>query len=67
MIYTPLDRIGQEVTVSCGTRQVFVGKWQPDFHSRIFMLADRRQETISVRRAADGQLFFSVDPYPEVI
>ena len=56
-----------EVAVYAGDTRIFIGKWQPDFHSRIFMLADRRQETISVRRAADDQLFFSVDPYPEVV
>ena len=56
-----------EVAVFAGDICIFTGKWQVDFHSRIFMLADRRQQTISVRRAADNQLLFSVDPYPEVI
>lgn len=56
-----------EVAIYAGEKRLFVGKWQHNFHSHIFMLADRKQQTISVRRAADNQLLFSVDPYPGVV
>ena len=70
-LYYPADHSNYpqrgEVAIYAGEKRLFTGKWQHGFHSRIFALADHRQQTISVRRAADNQLLFSVDPYPEVI
>lgn len=63
MIYTPLDRIGQEVTVSCGTRQVFVGKWKPGFHQNIIQFAYHTERPITVRRQKDEQMLFQVEPW----
>ena len=63
MAHTPLDRIGQEVTISCGKRQVFVGKWKPGFHQHIIQFAYRTDRPITVRRLRDDQMLFQVQPW----
>ena len=51
-----------EVVVFAGNRQIFNGKWQHDFHTRLTQYAYRTGESITVKRARDYALLFSLKP-----
>ena len=52
-----------EVVVTCGDTQIFKGKWQHDFHTRLTRYAYRTGESISVQRARDHALLFTLNPF----
>ena len=51
-----------EVQVFCGDRKIYMGKWRKDLHDRIISYAFRSDRTVTVKRAHDDQLLFSVKP-----
>ena len=51
-----------EVAVFAGESQIFKGKWQNDFHTRLTSFAYRTGETITVQRARDNALLFTLNP-----
>lgn len=56
------SRIGQDVKVLCGERQIFSGKWRAGFHERIISHAFQEGEPVTVLRARDNQLLFRIQP-----
>lgn len=52
-----------EVKVFCGDRPIYTGKWHKDFHGRIISYAYRAERTVTVKRAHDDQLLFTVQPF----
>ena len=56
-----------EVTVYANEKQIYIGKWQPDFHDRLFALAYKKRKNISVRSVATDQLLFVIEPQWEVV
>ena len=56
------SRIGQDVKVLCGERQIFAGKWQAGFHEQIISHAFQEGKPVTVLRARDEKLLFQIRP-----
>ena len=51
------------VVVFAGDVEIFKGKWQHDFHTRLTQYAYRTGESITVKRARDHALLFALNPF----